>query len=172
MQFEDVKANQFRRKSVVTPFLKISGETLTPLPRKSGDTPDLVAYLVQSDPGKIFEPHFHIVDQFQIVCEGSGKFGKHDLVPYSVHFSRAYTPYGPIVADSKPGISFFVLRARGDPRANFLPQSKEMLKKVTDRRPWQITCPIPFPAVPAGAVNFQEVSEIKDEQGLCTYSLT
>jgi rubredoxin len=174
--FEDARTKQFRRKSLITPYLKLSGNTLTPLPKWSGDTPDLVAYLVQSDPGKVFAPHFHIVDQFQVIAEGKGKFGRHDIAPYCVHFSRAYTPYGPIVGDSKTGISFFVLRTRADPRANFLPESSDQLKKVPDRQPWQITRQIKFPAGGAAAgsraINLQEVLDIKDDQGLSTYSLT
>jgi len=174
--FEHAKASQFRRKSLITPFLKLSGNTLTPHPELSGDTPDLVAYLVQSDPDKIFLPHYHIVDQFQVITEGNGKFGRHDIAPYCVHFSRAYTPYGPIVGGTKTGITFFVLRTRADPHAKFLPESKDDLKKVPDRRPWQITCPINFSAqgaaVASAAVNFQEVPDIKDDHGLFTYSLT
>src|SRR2546428_97397 len=92
--FQDAKATQFRRQSLITPFLKSSGDTLALFPKSSGDTRDLVAWLAQGDPDIVTHPHYHTVDQFQVIAEGRGKFGRHDVAPYCVHFSRAYTPYG------------------------------------------------------------------------------
>src|SRR4051812_35939773 len=61
--------------------------------------------------------HFHEVDQFQIIMEGKGLFGRHNVSPYCVHFSRAYTPYGPLLSHQDTGWAFLVMRTRFDPGA-------------------------------------------------------
>src|SRR5215470_17255062 len=55
------------------------------------------------------EPHFHDVDQFQVVVAGDGRMGKKPVAPVTFQYADAYTPYGPIVANGH-GISFFTLR--------------------------------------------------------------
>ncbi len=55
------------------------------------------------------EPHFHDVDQFQIVVEGDGRIGKKEVRPITFQYADAFTPYGPIVSRDD-GISFFTLR--------------------------------------------------------------
>ena len=55
-----------------------------------------------------------------------------------MHFSRAYTPYGPISYSDK-GLGFITLRAHRDPGAQYLPEAREVLDKVPNRTPWQIT---------------------------------
>ena len=74
-----------------------------PFFRATPDTPDApTAFLAQYDPGDKSCPHFHQVDQFQILVQGKGTLGRHAVEPYSVHFSRAYTPYGPLYSDGSP----------------------------------------------------------------------
>ena len=55
------------------------------------------------------DPHFHDVDQFQVVVAGDGRIGKKEVRPVTFQYADAYTPYGPIVARDD-GISFFTLR--------------------------------------------------------------
>jgi hypothetical protein len=55
------------------------------------------------------DPHFHDVDQFQIVVQGDGRIGKKIVQPVTFQYADAYTPYGPIVANVQ-GIAFFTLR--------------------------------------------------------------
>jgi hypothetical protein len=55
------------------------------------------------------DPHFHDVDQFQIVVQGDGRIGKKPVAPVTFQYADAYTPYGPIVANAA-GIAFFTLR--------------------------------------------------------------
>jgi rubredoxin len=69
---------------------------------------------------------------------GAGSLGKHAVGPGAVHFSRAYTPYGPI-AYSEKGLGFITLRAHRDPGAQYLPESRPVLEGVAGRTPWQIT---------------------------------
>lgn len=59
--------------------------------------------------GARVNPHFHDVDQFQVVVAGNGRIGKKKLKPVTFQYADAYTPYGPIVANDD-GISFFTLR--------------------------------------------------------------
>jgi rubredoxin len=162
--FEDAKAQQFRLRDCATntPFLK-----------SSKDTPDLpVAFISRGDLKRTVAPHWHRVDQFQIVAEGKGKLGRHEVFPYCVHFTRAYTPYGPIVDDGKNAISFFTLRTRFDPGARYLPETKSELQQIPDRRPWQISAAVKFASPGSGGVAMQEIPGVKDEQGLFACSLS
>ena len=59
--------------------------------------------------GARIEPHFHDVDQFQVVVAGDGRIGKKEVRPITFQYADAYTPYGPIVGRDE-GISFFTLR--------------------------------------------------------------
>jgi rubredoxin len=103
---------------------------------KSVDTP--MAFLAEGSAHRVLRAHFHTVDQFQVMYNGSGTLGKHPAGPGVVHFSRAYTPYGPITYSEK-GLGFITLRAHRDPGAQYMPESREVLEKVVNRTPWQIT---------------------------------
>jgi len=103
---------------------------------KSIDTP--MAFLAEGSAHRVLRAHFHTVDQFQVMYNGSGTLGKHPAAPGVVHFSRAYTPYGPITYSEK-GLGFITLRAHRDPGAQYMPESREALEKVANRTPWQVT---------------------------------
>jgi len=103
---------------------------------KSIDTP--MAFLAEGSAHRVLRAHFHTVDQFQVMYNGSGTLGKHPAAPGVVHFSRAYTPYGPITYSDK-GLGFITLRAHRDPGAQYMPESRDVLEKVAERTPWQIT---------------------------------
>lgn len=64
---------------------------------------------LRDDDAVVF-PHFHDVDQFQVVIRGTGKLGAADIRPISFHYADAYTPYGPITG-RKDGVEFFTLRS-------------------------------------------------------------
>ena len=133
------------------------------------------ATLLEFEPGRVSEAHYHGVDQFQVLIEGKGKMGRHDLSGYCVHFSRAYTPYGPFISDAETGMTCFNLHASTDPDwgSRHFPQEKETLKKITDRQPWQITAHATFPALQPGAdMVLQDIPGLKDEQGLAGYTLS
>jgi len=143
----------------------------------SRSEPDLPhASLNEPDPGLLSSAHFHRVDQFQVVVGGKGKIGRHDLAPYCVHFTRAYTPYGPLQSDAGDGLKFLVMRARFDAGSQHLPREREQLNSVPDRHPWQISRRVAIPALPANtaAADFalHADPEITDEQGLAVYALS
>jgi len=73
-----------------------------------------MAFLVEKGPGAVTRPHFHQADQFQVVVAGRGMLGDHEFSDGAVHYTDAYSAYGPIVA-GKSGIWWFTLRNRWDP---------------------------------------------------------
>jgi hypothetical protein len=89
-------------------------------------------FLVEQPPGSVTPPHFHEVNQFQVFVAGSGKFGKKDAAPLTVHYAGGHTPYGPIAAGPQ-GVSYFTLRAAWDPGAKYMPKSRDLLKPVPRR---------------------------------------
>ncbi len=101
------------------------------------------AFLVEYAPGRVLRTHFHDVDEFQIVMAGGGSFGRRAVAPYMVHFARAFTPYGPIEAGPE-GLSFLTLRARRDSAGpQKLPEMREALERVPNRRPFQVSQHVP-----------------------------
>lgn len=136
------------------------------------------ATLYEFDPGRVSHPHFHPVDQFQVFISGKCKLGRHELAAYGVHFSRAYTPYGPFIADPETGLTCFVMHAHTEPdwRSRHSSEDRQALKKMPNRHPWQITYPVNFPA-PAkvatdGDVLLTAVPGAKDDRGLAGYTLS
>jgi hypothetical protein len=86
------------------------------------------AYLVEVEPGSepVTPPHFHPRRQFQVVVRGSGRVGKHEVAPGSVHYTDPNSPYGPIVSNSD-GLAYFTLRARGTGATHWMPGSKDKM---------------------------------------------
>jgi len=89
-------------------------------------------FLVHQPAGAVTLPHFHECDQFQVVVGGSGRVGKRQARPLTVQYANAHTPYGPIIADDD-GIQYFTLRARWDPGAKYMPESRDKLVKGNQR---------------------------------------
>ena len=89
------------------------------------DTPQ--ALLVEQSPNSVVPPHFHGIDQFQVVVNGNGMLGKHRVAPVRIHYANAYTGYGPINA-GHDGIYYFTLRAQSEPGAFFLPEGQKFQK--------------------------------------------
>ena len=175
LAFEDARTNQYRNPENVSKGI-IGGNIHTPF-FGSRDTPDFPhAALAQWDPGRVSRAHFHANDQFQVIVDGKGTLGRHELARYCVHFSRAYTPYGPLVADTGNPLTFFGLRAHYDPGSQSLREKQDQLKQVPNRQPWQITRPVTFPTLQSGMaaanITLQAVPDIKDEQGLAVYTLS
>jgi hypothetical protein len=100
------------------------------------------AYLVKSysEAAKVGS-HFHLVPQFQVFVEGEGTFQRHAIDVPTVHYTDAYTTYGPIVA-GPAGLSFFVLRKDRDGPAHYMPGSREALVRRGRRN---VSAPLPDP---------------------------
>lgn len=84
-------------------------------------------FLVEQPAGAVTPPHFHEHDQFQVVVEGFGYFGKRPAAPLTVQFAAGHTPYGPITAGPE-GVVYFTLRRKWDPGAKYMPASRDKLR--------------------------------------------
>src|SRR4029077_4995398 len=111
------------------------------------DNPDLPHASLNGhlEGGHFSGTHFHKQDQFQLVVDGKFRIGRHELTPYCVHFTRAYTPYGPLVSDGD-AFTFLVMRAHRDAGSQHLPEELDQLRAVPDRKPFQISRKVTFPA--------------------------
>jgi len=79
-----------------------------------------VFYVDMVDPHSRINPHFHGVDQFQLVVRGGGTLGKIPVAPGAFHYADAFQPYGPIAAGEE-GLAYLTIRARHDTGAHYMP---------------------------------------------------
>jgi len=86
-----------------------------------------MAFLVEKEAGAMVKPHFHQADQFQVVVQGSGRLGLHDVGTVAVHYTDLFSAYGPIVA-SNEGVAWFTLRNAWDPGAQYMPAQRDKLR--------------------------------------------
>jgi len=91
-----------------------------------------MAFLVEKQAGAVVRPHFHQADQFQVVVQGSGRLGRHDIGTVAVHYTDAWSAYGPIVA-AEEGVSWFTLRNTWDPGAKYMPGARPELRAARAR---------------------------------------
>jgi hypothetical protein len=91
-----------------------------------------MAFLVEKDAAAIVKPHFHSADQYQVIVQGGGRLGVHDVGTVSVHYTDSYSAYGPIVAAGE-GISWFTLRNAWDPGARYMPAARQQLRDARAR---------------------------------------
>lgn len=92
------------------------------------------ASLIEQEANTVGGAHFHAADQFQVVLGGAGLYGKTAVRPHSVHFARAFSPYGPIRA-GEHGLRWFTLRNGRDPGGiKWMPAQREQLR-AAGRRP-------------------------------------
>lgn len=102
-------------------------------PPAPGETRPPQAFLVEQEVNAVVHPHFHFVDQFQVVVEGGGAIGRHAVLPIMAHFAGASTGYGPITP-GEGGLKYFTLRASADGTgAQFLPASKARMSRGPKR---------------------------------------
>jgi len=163
--YDDVKVNRMERQ------LPNGGRGwrtrfITP-PEGVVDSP--VAFLVEGTKERVIRPHYHQVDQFQVVVSGGGTLGRHPLALHAVHFTRAHTPYGPILFNDE-GLGFLTLRAHWDPGAQYIPDQREKLQSVPNRKPWQTTEAPKFD--PSAPISLQPFEQVKDKRGLGAFALT
>ncbi|MGE0226670.1 MAG: hypothetical protein AB7F35_04950 [Acetobacteraceae bacterium] len=110
-----------------------------------------MAFLVEQDPGSTANAHYHQQDQFQLVVNGHGTMGTHEIGAVTVHFTAAHTAYGPIRASKDAGVWYFTLRNGFDPGARFMtaPENRAALRNIPGRRHREaVTGPLPPPSVP------------------------
>jgi hypothetical protein len=106
-------------------------------------TPGPQVQLVAQDVGTVFGPHFHDVDQFQVVLAGGGTIGRTRVEPGQVIFVDRHKVYGPVCPDQS-GLVYLTLRAIHDPGPHWMPgaQSDLAVRDPVARRhlivwPWE-----------------------------------
>jgi hypothetical protein len=110
------------------------GASATDFIGKRAETSDHpLAFLVNGPPAFVIPPHFHEIDQYQIFVGGSATLGKHKVLPGSVHYADAYTPYGPITA-TEDGFNYLTLRPRSIIGYHEMPEGGPLLKPVNAAR--------------------------------------
>jgi hypothetical protein len=124
-------ARQTRRKTGNgwhTTFIGENRNTLRPgqAPPQAGVLYPM-AFLVEKEPHAVTKPHFHQADQYQVIVQGGGRLGTHEVGTVAVHYTDAWSAYGPIVA-ADDGISWFTLRNAWDPGARYMPAAREQLR--------------------------------------------
>ncbi len=129
------------------------------------DTLYPMAFLVEKDAGAVVKPHFHRADQFQVIVQGAGRLGLHDVGSIAVHYTDPYSAYGPIVA-AEEGVSWFTLRNSWDPGAQYMPGERAQLR--AGRARWQhreaVGAPLPAltPAELAGVTEAGCMNVLED----------
>jgi len=156
-----------------TPYIGANRYTLKP-----GEAPPAddalhpMAFLVEKGSGAITRPHFHQADQFQVVVMGRGTLGPHELGDGAVHYTDAYSAYGPIVA-GKGGIWWFTLRNRWDPGARYMPAERDQLNAARDcHAHWEATSeafPAPLDAELRATTAITCRTILEGEHGLATW---
>lgn len=85
------------------------------------------AFLVEMpQEGSTIDPHFHDIDQFQVIVRGDGRLGPGTASPVAFHYADAYTPYGPIIG-AKDGIAFYTIRSACSTGFFPMPESRKLL---------------------------------------------
>lgn len=140
-------------------------------PEPAADALFPMAFLVEQDPGSTAQAHFHQQDQFQLVVNGKGTMGHHEAAAVTVHFTGAYTAYGPIKADPDQGIWYMTLRNGFDPGARFMgmAENRALLRSVAGRKHREaVAGPLPPPTAPAETL----LGPDADGMGSWRYTLT
>jgi hypothetical protein len=139
---------------------------------ESRDRPAPNAFLVRQHPGVTLPTHYHHTAQFQVVAEGSGTLGRHDLMPFTVHYAGQESAYGPLAA-GPDGLGYFTLRPLFESGSYIMPGARAHMSPGIRRR--SVTCE-PMPAMSAqalteiGASTCEPVIE-PDETGLACWRL-
>lgn len=124
------------------------------------------AFLVEQEAGATVAPHFHYVDQFQVIVSGDGILGRHPVSPLTVHFAGAHTGYGPIIPGEK-GLSYFTFRASADETgAQYLPASSARMRKGQRRNLVAEHLPLSSPADLASRRQNEVAVGLEAEDGL------
>jgi hypothetical protein len=85
-------------------------------------------FLVEMPGPSINMAHFHEVDQFQLFFGSRGGWYKrHPLPALTVHYTDAYSTYGPFGSDTDETFKFLTLRPMRSGVAGYMPGAREVL---------------------------------------------
>lgn len=124
------------------------------------------SFRIEQEAGIVVHPHFHFVDQFQVVVAGSASIGRSDAKPITVHYAGAHTGYGPVTAGPQ-GVVYFTLRAQSDSTgAQYLPSARARMRKVPKRYILADPCPALDDADLARLAKIEKVTMIDEPDGI------
>jgi hypothetical protein len=131
-----------------------------------------MAFLVEKEPGAVVRPHFHSADQFQVITQGGGRLGLHDIATVAVHYTDAWSAYGPIIAAGE-GVSWFTLRNTWDPGARYMPAARDQLRAARAKYQHRESATAPMAAWSeaelSGLAAPDRVAELEAADGLGTW---
>lgn len=122
-----------------------------------GDGPQI--YINNVYPGVELAAHFHKVDQFQVFFGNEGAtFLRHPIPPVMVHYTDAYSTYGPFQAGSGQALMYATIRAQSTNFGGVMPGARDHL---TQRGKRHLSAPVEhwtLERVPeAGAIEVEPV---------------
>ncbi|GGE32855.1 hypothetical protein GCM10007276_07630 [Agaricicola taiwanensis] len=115
----------------------------------SGKPEGPTCYLIEQDPSSVIPAHFHQANQFQVMVRGGGHLGKREINGVLVHYTDAYTPYGPINSGEE-GLHYFTLRDGFDPGARFMPEQRAELVRKHGHHRHMVSVIVPTDLVTSG----------------------
>ena len=120
------------------------------------------AFLVERPyPNPRVAPHFHDVDQFQVIVGGDGRMGKKEVRPITFQYADAFTPYGPIVGRDH-GIDFFTLRPVASGGYFAMPGSRQHMPGRAGRNIAGIF-DVERPMLPAGEIAREPLMDVQPD---------
>jgi hypothetical protein len=85
-------------------------------------------YVNELDPGVELAAHFHKVDQYQVFFGGNGAtFLRKQIPALMVHYTDAYSTYGPFRAASNRTLAYATIRAHSSKFGGVMPGARDML---------------------------------------------
>src|SRR5579862_2487593 len=86
------------------------------------------AYINELDPAVELAAHFHKVDQFQVFFGVSGaRFLRHPIPKVMVHYTDAYSTYGPFRSGTEGRLLYATLRAEHSNFGGVMPGARSQL---------------------------------------------
>jgi len=97
--------------------------------RRDEPVPGPEAFLVDLPPGMRAAAHFHPVDQFQVFFGAPGaRYQRHPIGPLLVHYSDAFTTYGPFSTAAEPA-RLWTLRPEASAFTAYMPEDRARLTR-------------------------------------------
>jgi hypothetical protein len=92
------------------------------------DGPGPQGFLVHLPPGSVNGAHFHPVDQFQVFFGSDGGwYQRNDVRDDLVHYTDAFSTYGPFGSRGPDGLEFYTLRAKSTTEVAYMPRERSRL---------------------------------------------
>jgi hypothetical protein len=141
-------------------FLGVKGQLL----------PGPEAFLARSAEGHETDSHFHRIDQFQIMFGAPGAYYQRSPLPCALlHYTDAYSVYGPFGAGPDAPMSFFTLRGTPSDIHASMPKDREHLLYRGDRHHQINLEPLLSDPAPLDGATSLDILVPEEPDGLAAY---